>query len=94
MSVGWNGFGLAERFWTVLVLLVGAGIGSWRTLHDGGVPCALVLLWAYGAIIAKHLSASAFNGAYPSIILTTGLCMILFAGSIVYVALKQKGRIV
>lgn len=94
VSVGWNGFGLAESFWTVLVLFVGAGIGFWRTLHDGCVPYALVLIWAYGAIMAKHLSVSAFNGAYPSVIFTTGFCMILFTGSIAYLSLKQNGRIV
>lgn len=94
VSFGWNGFGLTESFWTVLVLLVGAGIGFWRTLHDRNIPYALVLMWAYGAIMAKHLSVSAFNGAYPSVILTTGFCIILFLGSIAYLALKQKGRVV
>lgn len=90
VSLGWNGFGLSESVWTVIVLLVGAAIGSWRTLLDRNIPYALVLIWAYGAILSKHLSASEFNGAYPAVITTAVICIIIFAGSIIYLAWKQK----
>lgn len=90
VSLGWNGFGLSESVWTVIVLLVGAAIGSWRTILDQNIPYALVLIWAYGAILSKHLSASEFSGAYPAIITTAVICMIIFAGSIIYLTWKQK----
>lgn len=90
MSLNWNGFGLPDSVWTIIVLLVGLIIGFWRTIRDRNVPYALVLAWAYGAILAKHLSASGFNGAYPAIIITTFFCLAVFAGSILYVGLKQK----
>lgn len=88
--LGWNGFGLTEAFWTVIVLLVGALIGSWRMLQDRVVPYGLVLIWAYGAILFKHLSASEFAGEYPSIIWTVILCLIAFAGITIFVGVKKK----
>jgi hypothetical protein len=88
--LGWNGFGLADAFWTVIVLLVGALIGSWRMLQDRVVPYGLVLIWAYGAILFKHLSASEFAGQYPSIIWTVVLCLIVFAGITIFVGVKKR----
>lgn len=82
VGLGWNGFGLAESFWTVVALLVGAAIGSWRTIHDKNIPYALVLIWAYGAILFKHVSESEFNKAYPAIIVTAGICILIFAAVI------------
>lgn len=88
VSLGWNGFGLTEGFWTVIVLLVGAVIGSWRMLRDSNIPYALVLVWAYGAILFKHVSESEFNKAYPAVIATAGLCIVVFV--VVMVVMKKK----
>ncbi|MCX6717269.1 MAG: tryptophan-rich sensory protein [Candidatus Taylorbacteria bacterium] len=94
LSLGWNGFGIAESIWTVIVLLVGAIIGSWRTISDRNIPYALVLIWAYGAILSKHLSegASGFASAHPTIIATVVLCLVVFVGSMVYVVWKGRGK--
>ena len=89
-SLSWNGFGLSESVWTIIVLLVGAVIGLWRTIHDRNIPYILVFIWAYGAILSKHLSTSEFNSAYPAIIATTGLCLVAFVGGVIYVIWKQK----
>lgn len=90
VSLGWNGFGIAESIWTVLILLVGAAIGAWRTLRDRNIPYALVLVWAYTAILFKHLSATGFGGAYPPVITAAAICLAIFAGTIIYLARKQK----
>jgi len=92
VSIGWNGFGLSESFWTVAVLLVGALIGSWRMLRDHFIPYGLVLVWAYGAILAKHLSASGFDGQYPSVIWTVAICLFVFLGTIVFINIKRKDK--
>ncbi|NMB48754.1 tryptophan-rich sensory protein [Candidatus Kuenenbacteria bacterium] len=92
VSLGWNGFGLSEVFWTVLILIVGAVIGSWRLMHDRCIPYGLVLLWAYGAILSKHLSAAAFNGQYPAVIWTVVACLLAFALVIIMVAMKGKKK--
>ncbi len=92
VSLGWNGFGLSEVFWTVLILIIGALIGSWRLMHDRCIPYGLVLLWAYGAILSKHLSAAAFNGQYPAVIWTVVACLLAFAVVIIMVVMKGKKK--
>lgn len=86
----WNGFGLPENFWTIAALLVGALIGSWRMLRDRFIPYGLVLIWAYSAILFRHLSASGFNGKYPAVITTVILCLLMFAGAIILISIKKK----
>ncbi len=89
--LGWNGFGLPEVFWTVVVLLIGALIGSWRILYDRFIPYGLVLIWAYGAILVKHLSTSGFSGQYPIVIWTVVLCLLVFLGTIAFISIIKKG---
>jgi len=89
---GWNRFGLPDVFWTVAVLLVGALIGSWRMLHDRFTPYGLVLIWAYGAILFKHISEGGFAGKYPSVIWTAALCLLVFLATIVFISIKKKKK--
>jgi len=89
VSIGWNGFGIAEAVWTVIVLFVGAVIGMVRTLKDKNMFYGAVLVWAYGGILLKHASATGFNGQYPSIITTVIVCLVLFLVTIGYVGYQQ-----
>lgn len=78
VSVGWNGFGIADYIWTSIILLVGALIGILRMRKDKNVAYGFVLVWAYLWILFKHLSAGGFDGQYPSIITTVIICLVLF----------------
>lgn len=78
VSIGWNGFGIADYIWTSVILLVGTLIGILRMRKDKNIAYGLVLIWAYLGILFKHLSATGFGGQYPSIIVTTIICLILF----------------
>lgn len=87
VSIGWNGFGIADFVWTSIILLVGALIGILRMSKDKNIAYGLVLVWTYLGILLKHISASGFNGEYPSIIATVVLCLVLFiffVGRIIY----------
>lgn len=88
--VGWNGFGLSDSFWTIIALVVGAVIGSWRMLYDRFIPYGLVFVWAYSAILAKHLSEDGFAGQYPSIMVTVDLCLLAYIGTMVYIGIKKR----
>lgn len=92
VSVGWNGFGLSDSYWTIIILLVGAMIGVWRMLRDRFFPYGLVLIWAYVAILFKHVSITGFAGQYPSVIVTAALCIVAFIGIILYTSFKKKTR--
>lgn len=89
VSLNWNGFGLADHIWTVVILLVGAGIGIARMLKDKNIVYGLVLVWAYLAILFKHISAQNFNSQYPSIIYTVIICLVLYVGVIGFLGYKK-----
>ncbi|PIW94709.1 MAG: hypothetical protein COZ85_03735 [Candidatus Moranbacteria bacterium CG_4_8_14_3_um_filter_34_16] len=61
MSIGWNGFGIADFIWTSIILLVGVLIGILRIRKDKNIAYGMVLVWAYLWILFKHLSASGFG---------------------------------
>lgn len=87
VSIGWNGFGIADSIWTSVILLVGALIGVLRMRKDRNIAYGLVLIWAYLGILLKHVSAEGFDGHYPSVIATVLVCLvsfIVFLGKIFY----------
>lgn len=87
VSIGWKGFGIADFVWTSIVLLLGALIGIVRMRKDKNSAYGMVLVWAYFWILFKHVSASGFNGQYPSIIATVSVCLVVFVffvGRILY----------
>jgi len=88
--IGWNGTGISEVFLTVLALLAGTVIGFRCMLRDRFFPYGLVLIWGYGAILAKHLSAVGFDGQYPIIIGTVAVCLLVFTGTILFITIKKK----
>ena len=87
VSIGWNGFGMEDVFWTSIILLVGASIGILRMRKDRNIAYGLVLVWASLGILLKHVSAEGFDGHYPSVIATVLVCLvsfIVFLGKIFY----------
>lgn len=87
VSIGWNGFGIADFIWTSIILLVGALIGILRMYKDKNIAYAMVFVWAYSWILFKHLSVDNFNGQYSSVIATASVCLALFiyfVGRVIY----------
>ncbi len=87
VSIGWNGFGVADFIWTSIILLIGALIGILRMNKDKNIAYGLVLVWAYLGILLKHVSVGGFGGQYTSIIITVLICLVLFlffVGRIIY----------
>ena len=78
VSIGWNGFGIADFVWTNVILLVGAIIGILRMRKDNNIAYGLVLIWAYSWILFNHISASGFDKQYLSVIATVIVCLGLF----------------
>jgi len=52
---------------------------------------ALSLSWAYTGILAKHLSPvpTGFAKAYPVVIITTVICIIIFVAATAYIDLTK-----
>jgi hypothetical protein len=82
VSIGWDGFGIADSTWAVAIIAVGAAIGTLVIVRDSDIAYGLVLVWAYLGIWIKHTSATGFNGAYPVVSATAlvGIAAFLVAG--------------
>jgi hypothetical protein len=78
VSIGWDGFGIADFAWTSIILLAGALIGILRMRKDRNTAYGLVLIWAYSGILFKHLSVDGFGGRYPAVIAAAITCLALF----------------
>lgn len=89
VSIGWKGFGIAEAAWTVIVLLLGAGIGTLRLWKDRDYFYGAALVWAYGGIWLKHASPGGFHGRYPAVIATAIACIVLFLAAMGFMARRQ-----
>jgi hypothetical protein len=92
VSIGWNGFGLSEVFWTILILIIGAGIGLLRSFIDKDIAYCLVFVWAYIGIMIKHLSPSGFSGQYEGIITTLTMCLVFFVLMVGYLVYKISNK--
>lgn len=90
VGLGWNGFGISEPVWTIAILVIGAIIGLLTTLRFRDPAYALVLVWAYGGILANHLSPMGHKGAYPQIAFVAAACMALFLLGITLSLLRKK----
>ncbi len=77
VSINWNGFGIPENLWTIIILLVGLGIASMTMLNSKDAAYGAVIIWAYLGILIKHISKTGFAGQYPLIIITVILCLAL-----------------
>lgn len=82
VSLNWNGFGLSNQIWMLIVLLIGLLIGSYQTIKDRNICYGLVIVWAYLGILIKHLSVDGFNGKYLTVIYTVSFCLVILLISI------------
>lgn len=89
VSVNWNGWGISESMWTMVILMVGMLIGVWRTMWDRNVVYGLTLVWAYTGIVVKHLSPGGFAGQYPEVYVVAMACVGLLAVFSLVTGLKK-----
>ena len=90
VSLGWNGFGLPEPFWAVVIIIVGMLIGSTTIIRNRDIAYDLVMVWAYVGILIKHISKNGFAGQYPAVIYTVIACVIIFVAIGFYVLFFKK----
>lgn len=92
VSIDWNGFGLSDQTWTVIILLVGTVIGIATLFKNWVASYGFVLVWAYVGIYNKHVSSEGWKEAYPGIILTVSICIILLTLISLWVLVKRRKR--
>ena len=94
VSIGWGGWGIAESTWAVVIIAVGAVIGTAVILRDRDIAYGLVLVWAYLGIWIKHTSNTGFQGAYPAVAATAlaGMAAFIMAGATVILRRRSNPR--
>ncbi|MBU3161462.1 tryptophan-rich sensory protein [Clostridium frigoris] len=90
VSLGWNGWGLSQPVWTIIILLVGLIIGMTTTIKNKDIPYGIVIFWAYLGILNKHVSSNGFAGQYHGIITTLIISLVIIFICLLYVAKKKK----
>lgn len=78
VKLGWNGFGLPEQFWMVLVILVGTVLGICFALVGNRIFATAAIIWAYAGILLKYFMQGS-NKSYPFVVTITILCVLLMA---------------
>jgi len=88
VSIGWDGFGIAEEIWTVIILIVGAIVGMVRMFFDKNIAYGLVFVWAYLGILLKHITT--FESEYSLVIITSAVLIFTFIVGQIYLFVKHK----
>jgi len=93
VGYGWNGFGISEQVWTILILIVGVVVALSQIIYFRQIAYTFVILWAYFGIYGKHISFEGFNSNYPAIITALICCLgILSLASLGLVFSYYKNR--
>lgn len=50
----WNGWGLSDQLWTVIMLTIATALALHIRFHHMDIPYALVFIWAFIGIAIKH----------------------------------------
>ncbi|MEC4812074.1 MAG: tryptophan-rich sensory protein [Scytonema sp. PMC 1069.18] len=81
-SVGWSGWGLSAEAWTVIMLLVAAGIATAIAIRHQDIAYTGVIVWAFVAIAVKHWN-----------IPTLGITALVLAIALTLLAIIQQMRL-
>lgn len=92
VSLAWNGFGISETAWTIIIIAVGLIIGIVTMLRNKDIAYGLVIIWAYAGILIKHTSSSGFAGKYPAVITTVIICIVLLLSAEAYILVSNKKK--
>lgn len=83
-TIGWDGWGIDDTTWTVIILIIGAAIGVVTSLLRKDWAYLAVLVWAYIGILVRHTTEAGFNGTYSAIVATLIPLIIILAVVTIY----------
>jgi len=90
VSLNWDGFGLAESTWAVIIVLVAMAIGTATMVRNRDVAYGLVLIWAFVGILIRQTSADGFAGRYPVIIGAVIASLLIYVAAEVAINRRRK----
>ena len=90
VSLGWDGFGLADSTWAVIVLIIAMLIGTATMLRHCDIAYGVVLVWAYLGIVLKHQSSDGWDGRYPAVTATAIACLGIYVAGLVFILVRRR----
>lgn len=85
VSLGFDGWGIPEEIWTIIVLILGLIICAAVTIRNRDAAYGLTAVWSYAGILVKHLSENGFDGQYQGVIITSIISLVLLLVSVLFV---------
>lgn len=93
VSLHWNGFGISEPVWTVIVLIVVMVIGAMTIVKNNDPAYGAVLIWAYAGIFVKHISPNGFANQHMAVEAILLICIMQLLSSTLNVLFRRKRAI-
>ncbi|HEY9053357.1 MAG TPA: hypothetical protein VIO60_00920, partial [Rectinemataceae bacterium] len=90
VKLGWNGFGLDPRVWTVIAIAAGTAVALGFSLWKREIAAPLVVVWAYLGIVIKRTAVDADYSA--AVWISAAIAAVLVLASAIYVAIGASRR--
>jgi hypothetical protein len=87
VDIGWNGFGLSQQIWAVVVIIVGISLAITVLIKRKDIFYCLVVDWALFGILLKRLSVA--EEAQGVVIITIIGMVLITAGIIAQIVRKR-----
>ncbi len=87
VDLGWNGFGLSEQLWAVIMIVVALALTSWFVLSQRDAAFGLVVAWAFTGILVKHLTV--FESSYMGLVVAAAASIAAIAIEVI-ISLSRK----
>lgn len=92
VSRKWDGFGMAESTWAVIIVLVAMTIGTITMVRNLDVAYGLVLIWAFAGILLRQTSATGLDDRYPGIIAAVIVSLVIFLGAVIAILRRRPAE--
>ncbi|MDR5658003.1 tryptophan-rich sensory protein [Serpentinicella sp. ANB-PHB4] len=91
VSIDWNGFGISQPFWTVIVMSIGIILGLLFIFKHNDIFYGLVINWALFGIYITRTSEGTVS--IPSIIACSVIGIVIISICIIYALIRKSAYI-
>jgi len=90
VKIGWNGFGIDPRVWTVIAIAAGLAVGLLFVFKKKKWAPPLVVVWAYAGIVIKRIGVDREYSTAVWIAAAASAVVLLAAVAVMLIAKRRK----
>jgi len=90
VTIGWDGFGISEQIWTILILIVVTLLTLLILVTRRDIAYSLVIIWALLGIIIKRLNTDPIYGVQTQIATTATIAIIVILATLVITIFRTR----